>query len=127
MVSKKIVWSEHERLNYTTLCNMTKMPPTPRSKSSGVKSAEMARTMRHIAIQNSRSRAMSNNLSKQHTQIIVGVRNNVKLIVKTLAWHNIVLKMSDDCTVHSLKAKLAWKLGYHVKQICLIHNVTNRV
>jgi hypothetical protein len=61
------------------------------------------------------------------TQIIVGVRNNVKLIFKTLAWHIIVLEMSDDCTVHSLKAKLACKLGYHVKQICLIHNVTNRV
>jgi hypothetical protein len=51
----------------------------------------------------------------------------VKVIVKTLAWNNIVVEMFDNSTIYSLKQKLGWKLGYDVKQICLIHNVTNRV
>jgi hypothetical protein len=43
-----------------------------------------------------------------------------------LAWYYIVLEIPEDCTVFALE-KIGGRLGYHVKQNCLIHNVTHRV
>jgi hypothetical protein len=98
-----------------------------------VKSDGMVRTMRRIAMRNNRSRAMSEKAkviepTSQHCpQIVEGVRNYVHVINKTLAWYNAVLEIPEDCTVCALKKKIGGKLGYHVNQICLIHNLTNRV
>jgi hypothetical protein len=79
------------------------MSPTTRSQSSMLKSDEMSRTMRRIAMRNNRSRAMSEKATQHLPHIIVSVRNYVKVIIKTLAWYTIVLEMPDDCTVYSLK------------------------
>jgi hypothetical protein len=60
-------------------------------------------------MQNSRSRAMSVNAkvieptSQHRPKIIEGVRNYVKVMIKTLAWYNIVLEIPDDCTLFALK------------------------
>jgi hypothetical protein len=98
-----------------------------------VKSDGMVRTMRRIAMQNNRSRAMIEKAkvieptSQHRPQIIKGVRNNVRVIIKTLAWYNIVLEIPEDCNVFALKRKIRGILGYDINQICLIHNITNRV
>jgi hypothetical protein len=62
--------------------------------------------------------------SQHRPQIVEGVRNYVHIIINTLAWYNIVLEIHEDCTVFTLKEKNGGRLGYHVNQYCLIHNVT---
>jgi hypothetical protein len=70
-----------------------------------VKSDGMVHKMKCIAMVNNRSRAMSvkakviEPISQHRPQIIEGVRDCVQVIIKTLAWYNIVLEIPDHCTL----------------------------
>jgi hypothetical protein len=98
-----------------------------------VKSDEMAHTMRRIVMRNNRSRALSENAkvieatSHHRPQILEGVRNYVHIIIKTLAWYNIVLEIPEDCTVFVLKKKIGVILGYHVMQYTMYLIIFNKL
>jgi hypothetical protein len=76
-----------------------------------VESDGMVRTMRRIAMRNNLCTAMSEKAkvieptSQHRPQIIEGVINYVQVIIKALAWYNIVLKIPEYCTVFALKKK----------------------
>jgi hypothetical protein len=68
-------------------------------------------------MRNNRSRAMSKKAkaiepTSQHRPQIVG---------------GVSFEIPEDCIVFAPKKKFGGRLGYHVNQIFLIHNVTNRV